>query len=165
MFRIRAVESPPDATGTRRIWHRGVRGAELVTVIDGKGQVVQHELTLFGELWRWQHPAGFRRGLEAQPPSPQLALDADDEALARLSLALDAYAGTDRFLLHFKDQLVVHARGSPVAARPSSTHQPEAGDRAAPDPVAEPRARRWVLVVVFGGVLLGAVALAALWAR
>jgi hypothetical protein len=153
MFRIRAVESPPDAAGARRIWHRGVRGAELVTVVDGKGQVVQQELTLFGELWRWEHPGGFRGvGLEA-------------EALARLSLAIDAYAGADRFLHHLRDQLAAHARGAPVAARPSSAPgEPDAGPAVA-DPVAGPGARRWVLAVVIGGALLAAVALAALWGR
>jgi hypothetical protein len=60
MYRFRAVESPPDAQGRRTIWHRGAKGAELVSDIDAEGRVVRHELTLFDDRLRWERETGFQ---------------------------------------------------------------------------------------------------------
>jgi hypothetical protein len=102
MFRIRAVESPPDANGTRTIWHRGTRGAELVTQVDAAGRVARQDFTLFDELLQWERETGFRSaavevgGTDGAPVT---------ERLARAATALAGYSGHDRFLLHLRDRL------------------------------------------------------------
>jgi hypothetical protein len=99
MFRIRAVESPPDASGSRRIWHRGTSGAELFTEVDGRGKVARQEFTLFEEVLRWDHEHGFQRS----------AVE-----LGRVAAVLQPYGGADRFILHLKERAIEQARPVPL---------------------------------------------------
>jgi hypothetical protein len=112
MVRMRAVESPPDASGSRRIWHHGASGAELLTEIDARGRVLRQELTMFDEVVRWDRDQGFERaGLAVSA-----ATAAPGGGLNRAAGALAAYAGQDRFLQHLKDQLAAEVRGGPAPA-------------------------------------------------
>ena len=109
MFRVRAVESPPDDQGARTIWHRGSKGADLVTWVDAFGRVTRQELYLFDDCLVWEKASGVRTG-EAQAregsklnPSPgMIAFDPenDDDRLVRARRALGAYSGGDKFILH-----------------------------------------------------------------
>ncbi len=133
MFRIRAVESPPDAGGNRRIWHRGTRGAELVTEVDAQGRVKAQEFTLFEEHVRWERETGVIAVVEAQaagtpvaPAGPKLTFDAPDatERVSRAARALEGYGGHDRFLLHLRDHLAAEARGSTTPEDPATRATP-----------------------------------------
>lgn len=114
MFRVRAVESPPDDQGARTIWHRGLKGADLVTWVDAFGRVTRQELYLFDDCLIWEKTSGVRTG-ESQEregsvlsPSPStIAFDegANDGRIGRARKALGPYSGADKFILHAR-QLV-----------------------------------------------------------
>lgn len=125
MFRIRAVESPPDAAGAREIWHQGAKGAELVSWVDAEGRVTRHELCVFEDVLVWERAGGVRTGWldrarvsGAKPAdlvNSDAGLPAKAERIQRLARALQGYAGEDRFILHVK-RIVETARdlGDPV---------------------------------------------------
>ena len=168
MFRMRAVESPPDASGVRRIWHRGRRGAELVTLVDAQGQVVQHDLTLFDDVVRWDRDRGFRH-TRVEPGSVDGPADlfgrAGDELLARFRDAVETYSGTDRFIQHLREQLRGSATGLlPSEAPPGSPARQETV--AVVEPV-KPRDSKsmqpWLLVVLLVAGVLMSLGLVALW--
>jgi len=138
MFRIRAVESPPDASGSRRIWHRGTGGAELFTVVDAQGLVLRQELTLFEELVRWDREHGFQRS-EAQPVRAEGVA-----SLGRAAGALESYGGADRFLRHLKDRVVAEVRGAPAPPR-SRRERPGRPPRSGARSWLQPR---WPLALV-----------------
>ncbi|GEM_PF-2164480 len=109
MFRVRAVESPPDDQGERTIWHRGHKGADLVTWVDAFGRVTRQELYLFDDCLIWEKASGVRTGETAEHegsklgPSPDgITFDsgADDIRIGRARKALQGYAGLDKFILH-----------------------------------------------------------------
>ena len=157
MFRIRAVESPPDAAGVRRIWHRGTRGAELVTVVDAKGRVVQQEFVLFDDTVRWDKDLGLRytrvevvEGSGQAPPA--LITDEGGVRLTHFRAALEAYSGSDRFIQHLRDHLVAKASGATLGQRPPITREME--PVAAVAPVKEGRARHLKVVLIAVGVVL-----------
>lgn len=125
MFRIRAVESPPDEHGTRTIWHRGLKGAELVTDVDASGRVTRQELVLFDDVIVWSagklktgqtHESGERR------PRPSEGLSWDDEPrperLERIGRSLKKYRGVDRFVQHVRDVLGVSDDAAPPIDAP-----------------------------------------------
>jgi hypothetical protein len=64
MFRVRAVESPANAEGVRTIWHRGPRGAELVTDIDATGRVLRQRLTILDDVLLWRREQGLSLAVE-----------------------------------------------------------------------------------------------------
>jgi len=113
MYRIRAVESPPDAEGQRTIWHRASRNAELVTFVDAEGKVRRQELMLFDDLVIWERGVGLRTGAimvspdRANKPSDSMTLDGvvDEERLGRVLRGLAAYGGSDRFIAHIREIL------------------------------------------------------------
>lgn len=109
MFRVRAVESPPDDQGARTIWHRGSKGADLVTWVDAFGRVTRQELYLFEDCLVWEKTTGVRTGAsdpkEGSPLNPapdSIAFDshADDRRLVRARKALTPYVGSDKFIIH-----------------------------------------------------------------
>jgi hypothetical protein len=114
MFRVRAVESPPDEQGARTIWHRGHKGADLVTWVDAFGRVTRQELYLFHDCMVWEKASGVRTGESRDTdgsilnPSPDtIAFDeaANDGRIIRVRKALELYSGADKFILHAR-QLV-----------------------------------------------------------
>ncbi|MBS1152134.1 MAG: hypothetical protein H6Q89_3832 [Myxococcaceae bacterium] len=109
MFRVRAVESPPDEQGARTIWHRGHKGADLVTWVDAFGRVTRQELYLFDDCLVWEKASGVRTGQSEDregsrlTPAPgMIAFDSDndDERIVRARKALGPYGGADKFILH-----------------------------------------------------------------
>ena len=167
MFRVRAVESPPDEQGARTIWHRGSKGADLVTWVDAFGRVTRQELYLFDDCLVWEKTSGVRTGAsEAHEgsklgPSPDsIAFDpgADDSRLGRARQALRFYSGFDKFILHAQ-QLVGGGGGPEVDEPVTRPHQ-------SLDAVERPTApKRAGLVAMVVGVILIAAAVAYwLWA-
>ena len=116
LFRIRAVESPPDGGGLRKVWHRGARHAELVSEIDDAGRVARHEFSLFDDVVIWERGRGFVTGTAQVAGSTRGAanvgfdLTADADRIQRISAALQPYAGRDRIIQHLR-ALVVDTRG------------------------------------------------------
>ncbi len=141
MFRIRAVESPADANGLRTIWHRGLRGAELVTEIDAAGKVKSQSLTLLDDQVRWERGPGF-------------SLTAPRALLERVSRALASYSGHDRFLVHLRDALSAELKGEALG-------EPAPLPERAPAPSTSASSLPWPVFIGVGLVLL-ALGLAAL---
>lgn len=168
MFRIRAVESPPDATGLRKVWHRGARHAELVSEIDAAGRVARHEFSLFDDVVIWERGRGFVTGVAQLEGSTRGAanvaydLTADGERLLRITAALAPYAGRDRIIQHLRELVVTTQAG----AQPLEDLGAVTGNNRIPDELlakvaatSEPRSRKG-LVWISIGLLVIALALA-----
>ena len=112
MFRIRAVESPPDPEGLKKVWHRGARHAELVSEIDLAGRVARHEFSLFDDVLIWERGRGFLTGESNVQGSTRGAakvafdLTTDPTRLERVTLALEPYQGRDRIIHHLRELVV-----------------------------------------------------------
>jgi hypothetical protein len=168
MFRIRAVESPPDAAGLRKVWHRGARNAELVSEIDGTGRVARHEFTLFDDVLIWERGRGFQTGTAAVAGGTRGAanvsfdLTSDPERLKRVFDALDRYAGRDRIIEHLKELVATTQQGQhPVedlGAVTGSTRIPDEVKLTPPARSTTSKGLVWIGV----GLLLIAMALAIL---
>jgi hypothetical protein len=164
MFRIRAVESPPDASGLRKVWHRGARHAELVSEIDSAGRVARHEFTLFDDVVVWERGRGFQTGSTDADGSTRGAakvafdLTADPDRLARISEALQRYAGRDRIIDHLKDLVSTTGQGQqPTEDLGAVTGSMRIPDEAKLPPPAGRSKQALVLMVI--GVVFVAVAL------
>lgn len=109
MFRIRAVESPADDSGLKKVWHRGARHAELVSEIDLSGRVARHEFSLFDDVLIWERGKGFVTGESTAAGSTRGAanvsfdLTTDPERLTRVTQALEPYQGRDRIIHHLRE--------------------------------------------------------------
>lgn len=160
MFRVRAVESPPDDQGARTIWHRGSKGADLVTWVDAFGRVTRQELYLFDDCLIWEKASGVRTGAaearDGAAPSPaSIAFDApgaDDSRLGRARQALRAYSGFDKFILHAQ-QLVGVGEGPPGAPVTREVTKDLVGQALKATPPAQPRPA-WPLVAMGVGAIL-----------
>ena len=170
MFRIRAVESPPDAGGLRKVWHRGARHAELVSEIDATGRVARHEFSLFDDVVIWERGRGFVTGASQLEGSTRGAanvaydLTTDAERLARISAALQPYSGRDRIIQHLRELVVTTEQGQqPIADLGAVT-----GSNKIPDELLQPTASpakprtNKALVWISIGLALIAIALAVL---
>lgn len=117
MFRIRAVESPPDAAGLRKVWHRGARHAELISEIDFAGRVARHEFSLFDDVVIWERGRGFVTGMAQLEGSTRGAanvafdLTTDPERVQRIAAALEPYSGRDRIIQHLRELVVTTQQG------------------------------------------------------
>src|SRR2546423_365173 len=118
MFRIRAVESPPDEHGARTIWHRGAKGADLVTSVDSDGRVARQELYLFEDYFLFDRGSGLRTGVNLDKvgsPSARANGDIafDQDAVLRMkrlehaAQALAVYDGQDKLIGHAKQILTL----------------------------------------------------------
>lgn len=168
MFRIRAVESPPDDRGTRTIWHRGLKGAELVTDVDGTGRVTRQELSLFDDVVVWGE-AGLKTGESQTPPSrrpkPSEGLTWDttggEARLDRVGKALKRYRGSDRYIQHLRDVLGVSDEAgvpidAPITRSARAVREDQAVEEAARRESARAARRRselGVIGIVVGGLL------------
>jgi hypothetical protein len=176
MFRIRAVESPPDQFGVRTIWHRGLKGAELVSDVDGSGRVTRQELALFDDVIVWsegQLKTGEMRDAAKRPrPSDELVFDdrPRDERLDRVSRALKKYRGSDRFIQHVRDVLGVSDDAVPLIDEPitrssAAVREESVLAKARAREIARQAERRKLvgLIGVIAGGLLVALGLLLLW--
>jgi len=174
MLRIRAVESPPDASGQRTIWHRGARGAELVTQVDADGLVLRQDLTLFDEQLSWVRDQGFRAaqistggGSAANPAAATLSAVAEvAPVLARVVAALRGFKGDDKLIGHFRDAALQAAKGQAMFADPREVTRDAISVREALGEVPpKPAPRRRGLALAIAGLVLVIVAIALLLAQ
>ncbi len=164
MFRIRAVESPPDDQGLRKVWHRGALDAELVSEIDLAGEVARHELTLFDDVVVWERGKGFSTGESEGESSTRGSATVnydmanDPSRLVRAASALEPYAGRDRIIQHLRELVLetqsgvkpVRSLGVVTGSKPAAPAPVEQ-----PGPVAPPSAPApHVLVVVGVGLVV-----------
>lgn len=164
MFRIRAVESPPDDQGMRKVWHRGALNAELVSEIDHAGEVARHEFTLFDDVVVWERGRGFSTGEcegESSPPgSVMVNYDtANDPArMVRAASALQPYAGRDRIIQHLRELVLKTQAGvKPVRSLGVVTGSKPAAPAPVEQParVVQPSSRAPLVVVGVGLVMVG----------
>ncbi len=177
MYRIRAVESPPDELGQRTIWHRGSKGAELVSWVDADGRVFRQELMLFEDVLVWERGVGFKSGEvlmaggnRVLKPSDAVSFDSSlkVERVARAARGLSEYSGADRFIEHIRELLKPPDPGSLAfeeqITRPSHVvlQDLEAEGKATPVEPVDQSTRQWVALGLVVGVLVF-VALALAW--
>ncbi len=159
MFRIRAVESPPNEKGIRTVWHRGAKQAELVSEIDGEGHVVRHEFTLFGDVVIWERGHGLSTGSMREASrgaggdSLELDLGLDDVRLSRVSGALRPWGGDDRIIAHLK-MLLTAGIGNPLEGRGRVTSNPAALSAPPVEPALRPRVPVGLWVAIGAAVLV-----------
>lgn len=170
MFRIRAVESPPDAGGLRKVWHRGARNAELVSEIDPTGRVARHEFSLFDDVVVWERGRGFVTGanqlLGSTRGSANVSFDltTDPDRMVRAATALLPYAGRDRIIQHLRELVVTTQEGGQplqdLGAVTGSNRIPLELPKipASPAPVRRNKGLMWIAL----GLMVIAVALALL---
>ncbi len=143
LYRLRAVESPPDGTGQRKVWHRGAPHTELVSYLDAEGTVTRHEFWLFDDVVFWERERGFTtgRGLAVgNAAEVEFDLAADPTRFLRVLSAVQPYGGRDRILTHFGQQLI-------------QQHEPATDTHQALDGSESPSAQllsltNWVLIVL-----------------
>jgi hypothetical protein len=176
MFRIRAVESPPDPSGLKKVWHRGARNAELVSEIDLSGHVARHEFSLFDDVLVWERGKGFVTGTAQVEGSTRGAanvafdLTTDPERMARVTQALEPYKGRDRIIHHLRE-LVVNLRegkepvedlGAVTGSNPSMAAAAPVGGVGLQLGRAAPPRRSLAVVWIGVGLMIVAIALALL---
>lgn len=157
MFRVRAVESPPDEQGARTIWHRGHKGADLVTWVDAFGHVTRQELYLFDDCLVWEKTSGVRTGESQDPSAIAFDSDADDGRIVRARKALGPYSGADKFILHARQLVGGEAVVEDEITRSAEAVTQEAQtDRLEEPPqssVAATKRLRMIAVLVGGGLI------------
>lgn len=171
LVRIRAVESPPGDDGLRTVWHRSAQDADLVSYVDSNGHVVQQELTLVGDYFRWNSRHGLSTGLKigvaraanGGPSDGTVQLDKSLSAdrVVRAHHAFQGYGGDDRYLRNMSRILRMVATGlrpsHEVTVSRSGTEPPSALT------FAPLHRSRWLAIGVVALLALGGVV--ALWLR
>jgi hypothetical protein len=174
MFRIRAVESPPSVAGLRTVWHRGLKGAQLVSEIDDDGHVTRQELWLHDEVMVWV--AGvFRTGAgspDGKTPKPPESVRWDErpsrERLDRFAAALGKYQGSDRIIRHVRDVLGVTEKPPVVEVRqrrtPVARRDPALDEAQRREALRQANRRRTLgTMILAAGALLCALGVLLLW--
>lgn len=154
LYEARPVEGPPGDDGQRSVWHLSPQGAELLSFVDREGRVQRQELTLLGEHCVWTSGVGLRTGRVEQDGAARAETsivhpDAEPvpARMLRAALALEAYQGEDRYILHIQRVLALARQGlvlaggagvmpAPVAPAPSTPAAPVASTPPAPAPVS-----------------------------
>jgi hypothetical protein len=117
LYRVRAVEKPPGPDGRKEVWHRASKGSELLSTVDGAGQLEEQELTLFNEVFYWRRGAGLKTGKlvgDADVTSRGNILWDSSPAPVRLNRAtraLGTYKGEDKYLIHLRDAVAATLAG------------------------------------------------------
>lgn len=154
LYEARPVEGPPGDDGQRSVWHLSPQGAELLSFVDREGRVQRQELTLLDEHCVWTSGVGLRTGRVEQDGAVRTETsivhpDAEPvpARMLRAALALEAYQGEDRYILHIQRVLALARQGlvlaggagvmpAPVAPAPSVAPPPAPAAPVAPPPVA-----------------------------
>ena len=120
LYRVRAVEKPPDADGLREVWHHCAQDADLISLVDAEGRVVRQELTLLEDYLRWTSKDGLAtgasgraRGSKALKAGEAIVLDRvlNPSRVLRAQSALAGYPGDDLYLKNVR-----HVIGAAVRA-------------------------------------------------
>jgi len=171
LYRIRAVEQPPSPEGLRTIWHQCAKGADLASYVDNEGRLVQQELTLLDDFFRWTSAKGLvtgavadRPGSKAASPSADILLDGqiDPGRVIRAAAALRGYQGDDRYIRNVRRILQMVAEGVQSFDEVTVT---KAAARAATSTAPRPRGKFIAWAAAGALVALGAGAGIALWLR
>ncbi len=178
MYRIRATESPPDAQGQRTVWHRGARGAELISWVDATGRLTKQDFFLFEDVFRWERGTGLRTAEARQPAASAQQYSAQDlvpdsdvasrrARLERAEAAVGEYQGEDKYLQHLRATIFVEAGAyhtlddNPITSANEALSRPDF-DAARQPPPGSSRGSRAVLAVVGLAALVGLAVLAKL---
>lgn len=178
--RIRALESQPDSSGGRTLFHRSAHGVDLISRVDGDGKVERQELFLFDDYLIWNRSGGLKGGVAQKGtvdqmvargggPAIGITFDTDAQVMAqRLSTAAEAlatYTGNDRLVEHAKQLFLRSAQGEAFASNLVVTRTEHALTLEAIKAAAEDsgrreahqraKAQRAVLIVFGVGMLLG----------
>jgi hypothetical protein len=140
LYEARPVEGPPGDDGQRSVWHLSPQGAELLSFVDREGRVQRQELTLLGEHCVWTSGVGLRTGRVEQDGAARAetsVVHPDAEPvparMLRAALALEAYQGEDRYIIHIQRVLALARQGlvlaggaapAPVAPAPAAPAAP-----------------------------------------
>lgn len=117
--RVRAVEKPAEADGTREVWHQASTDVDLLSVVNAEGILSQQQLSLFADVIHWSRRGGLRTG-RATDPSGHEPISGDGtifdpmllpDRLKRAHEALASYQGADNYLVHFRDLLAATLEG------------------------------------------------------
>jgi hypothetical protein len=169
LYRIRAVEKPPDAEGLREIWHHCAQGAELISFVNPHGRLVRQELSLLADYFAWTSAAGLltgscadAEGSKATRPTERVVLDATPSGarIDRAAKALASYTGADAYLLHIRKVITEALAGVSVLDEVIVT---TGHGRVAPPGAAEPPAmtgpRPWMIAAIAAAALIAAAVL------
>jgi hypothetical protein len=164
LYRIRAVEKPPDAEGLREIWHHCAQGAELISFVNPHGRLVRQELSLLTDYFAWTSAAGLvtgscqdAEGSKANRPTDRLALDATPDALRidRAAKALASYSGSDAYLLHIRRVITEALAGVAVLSEVIVTTGHGVVSRT-PEVAERPGPRPWMIAAIVTVALIAA---------
>lgn len=159
LYRIRAVEQPPDADGLRSVWHQCAAGADLLSFVDEKGRVVRQELTLVTDHFRWTSQHGLITGEAGSGPrssanaaSDEVSFDPkiSEDRVRRAAQALGTYKGEDRYLRNMQRVLNLVIAGLQPLDAPTVTRSASRGELLA----AAAAPQRQVVPIVVGVSLL-----------
>jgi hypothetical protein len=164
LYRIRAIEGPPDAQGHKTVWHQCALGAELVSTVSER-HVVRQELTLVRSYFTWTPDAGMASGVVVDDgpkalanagPVVEMDRELNEERLTEALAALAHYSGEDRYIRHLLRVMTLARDGLSGDEEDSVTGAPVAN----PAGIGFP-ARRW-LYAAAALAALGAAAAAVL---
>jgi hypothetical protein len=165
LYRIRAIEGPPDAEGNKTVWHQCALGAELVSTVSERRHVIRQELTLVRSYFTWTPDAGMATGVVVDDgpkamanagPAVQLDPALDKERLSEALAALAHYAGEDKYIRHLLRVMTLARDGLSADDEDSVTGAPVIAPGA-----GSGSARRW-LYAAAALAALGAAAAAVL---
>jgi len=122
LYRIRAVEGPPDPDGRKTVWHQCALGAELISQVDVRGHVFRQELTLIRGYFVWSSDRGVATGQVIEDgPMVSLEAQANPERLSEALEAFSGYSGEDRYIQHFLKVMRLARDGMPTDDEDSVT--------------------------------------------
>ena len=131
LYQSRPVEGPPGDDGQRSVWHLSPQGVELLSFVDNEGRVQRQELTLLDEHCVWTSGVGLRTGRVEQEGAARTetrVVHPDTQPvparMLRAALALESYAGEDRYILHIQRVLALARQGLVLSGGASSPSAP-----------------------------------------
>ncbi|MFL5354760.1 hypothetical protein [Archangium sp.] len=146
LYEARPVEGPPGDDGQRSVWHLSPQGAELLSFVDREGRVQRQELTLLGEHCVWTSGVGLRTGRVEQDGAARTetsVVHPDAEPvparMLRAALALEAYQGEDRYIIHIQRVLALARQGLVLAGGAAPARVATAPSAATPPAPAVPQ--------------------------
>ncbi|MHB8874074.1 MAG: hypothetical protein ACYC8T_10345 [Myxococcaceae bacterium] len=157
LYRVRAVEKPPDADGLREVWHHCAQDADLISLVDHQGRVVRQELTLLEDYLCWTSrdgvvtgSSGAARGSKGLTAGEAVMLDLElvPERVLRAHGALAGYRGDDLYLKNVRQVIALVLQGTQFYDEPTVTQGHGMPAFLSSAPREEPPVRRWWRVAI-----------------